>query len=177
MVLWAPHASAQMAGHEHAQEQAQAMPTEAGQATFAAIAEIVSMLQSDPSTDWSQVDIAALREHLVDMDRVFTGVQVDEQPVEGGVEITVTGSADDVASARRMVNAHAAMMRSMGEMGDSELAVDDRGDALVLTWTTSDPDQVAKLRGLGFFGFLAQGDHHRHHHLMIATGRNPHGME
>lgn len=40
-------------------------PAEPGQGTFAAIAEIVALLQSDPTTDWATVDIEALRQHLI----------------------------------------------------------------------------------------------------------------
>ena len=47
-----------------------ARPTEAGQGAFAAIQEIVAILEADPDTDWSKVDIDALRQHLVDMNAV-----------------------------------------------------------------------------------------------------------
>src|SRR6516225_4871594 len=38
-----------------------------GQDAFGAIQEIVQILQSDPTTDWSKVNISALRQHLIDM--------------------------------------------------------------------------------------------------------------
>ena len=40
-------------------------PIEAGESAFAAIQEIVALLNADPKTDWSKVDIDALRQHLV----------------------------------------------------------------------------------------------------------------
>ncbi len=40
---------------------ARQLPKEAGQSAFAAIHEIVVMLEGDPKTDWSKVDIDALR--------------------------------------------------------------------------------------------------------------------
>lgn len=43
-------------------------PQETGQSAFAALAEIVTILQADPETDWERVDIDGLRRHLVDMD-------------------------------------------------------------------------------------------------------------
>ena len=46
------------------------LPTQGGHAAFAAISEIVAMLQADASTDWSKVNIERLRLHLVDMDLV-----------------------------------------------------------------------------------------------------------
>ena len=47
-------------------------PQEAGQSAFAAMAEIAALLRADPDTDWANVDIAALRRHLVDMELVTT---------------------------------------------------------------------------------------------------------
>ena len=44
--------------------------TQAGQGAFAAIQEVVEILAADPKTDWSKVNIDALRQHLVDMDNV-----------------------------------------------------------------------------------------------------------
>ena len=41
-----------------------------GQDAFGAIQEIVGILEADPNTDWSKVNISALREHLVDMNEV-----------------------------------------------------------------------------------------------------------
>ncbi|MEZ4425636.1 MAG: hypothetical protein R3E98_19735 [Gemmatimonadota bacterium] len=152
----------------------QELPQEPGQAAFAAIAEIVSLLEADPATDWSRVDIDALREHLVDMDRVTLGAVVRQRPLPNGVEMSLSGSTDVMASARRMVQAHTAMVS--GAQGTSA-SVADRGDVLVVTWTTSRPDEVDRLRGLGFFGFLAEGNHHRMHHLMIARGADPHGHQ
>jgi lysine/ornithine N-monooxygenase len=37
---------------------------ESGQSAFAAIAEIVAKLESNPDTNWNVVDIKGLREHL-----------------------------------------------------------------------------------------------------------------
>src|SRR5438046_3161300 len=46
---------------------AMSAPREPGQSAFAAIQEIVALLEADPGTDWTKVDIEALRRHLVDM--------------------------------------------------------------------------------------------------------------
>ena len=45
-------------------------PTIPGQDAFGAIQEVVQILQSDPKTDWSKVNIDALRQHLIDMNEV-----------------------------------------------------------------------------------------------------------
>src|ERR1700746_480633 len=42
-------------------------PTMPGQDAFGAIQEIVQILDADPKTDWSKVDLEALRQHLIDM--------------------------------------------------------------------------------------------------------------
>jgi len=54
----------------HHGAQTAAAPTQPGQAAFGAMQEIVALLQADPTTDWSKVDIDALRQHLIDMDEV-----------------------------------------------------------------------------------------------------------
>lgn len=56
---------------------AASQPTEPGQGAFAAIAEIVALLSADTSTDWSRVDITALREHLVDMNQLTLNADVE----------------------------------------------------------------------------------------------------
>jgi hypothetical protein len=45
-------------------------PNMPGQDAFGAIQEIVAILEADSNTDWSKVDITALREHLIDMNEV-----------------------------------------------------------------------------------------------------------
>ena len=58
-------------------------PTMPGQDAFGAIQETVSLLEADPATDWSKVNIAALREHLIDMraPRTMTIFSPDRSPV------------------------------------------------------------------------------------------------
>jgi hypothetical protein len=146
-------------------------PTETGQGAFAALAEIVSLLERDPDTNWEKVDIGALRDHLVDMERLTVDAEVTETAIEGGLEILVGGPPAAVEAARRMVPAHAAMVA--GGRG-WKVQTEDRGPTLRVLWTTGDPVEVARVRGLGFFGLMASGNHHQPHHLMIASGRNPH---
>ena len=45
-------------------------PTMPGQDAFGAIQEIVRILEADPKTDWSKVNLEALRQHLIDMNEV-----------------------------------------------------------------------------------------------------------
>src|SRR3954453_15544673 len=77
-------------------------PREQGQSAFAAIQEIVALLEADPQTDWSKVDIEALRRHLIDMDNVTMGSQITVETVEGGARFVVTGQASTIPSIQRM---------------------------------------------------------------------------
>ena len=153
-----------------AQAAGASVPTEPGQGAFAAIQEIVAILEADPDTDWSKVDIDALRAHLVDMNAVTLAADVKSEPVAGGTRFLVTGSGAVRDSVRRMVKAHAAAMNEVD--GWRFEASDIDGGASLTVWPPA--KDAAKLRGLGFFGLMAQGMHHQQHHLMIARGENPH---
>ncbi len=145
------------------------MPTEAGQAAFGAIQEIVAILDADPNTDWSKVDIDALRQHLVDMNAVTLEAKVASAPVEGGERFDVTGDGAVSDSIRRMLLAHAATMN--GVDGWTFEAQKIEGGASLTVHAP--PKDAAKLRGLGVFGVLALGMHHQMHHLMLARGKSP----
>jgi len=163
------------AGHSamHAATRAAASsPTEAGQGAFAAIAEIVLLLQADPETDWSKVDIGALREHLVDMNELTLNAVAREEPIQGGLQIEVTGEGRTLRAIRNMVPAHAAELAKI-QGWQAEAAT--RDDGARLTVTSTDPRQEAQIRGLGFFGLMATGAHHQTHHWAMATGQPVHG--
>ena len=68
-----------------------ATATQPGQAAFAAIQEIVEILMADPKTDWSKVNIDALRQHLIDMNNVTLAASVKKEPIDGGMRFDVTG--------------------------------------------------------------------------------------
>lgn len=142
---------------------------EGGQSAFAAIQEIVSRLIADPETDWSNVDIEALRRHLIDMDNVTLRARVDVHEIEGGARFEATSDEAGVTdSIRAMVPAHAAIMN--GAEGWSLQAAEMPGGA-ALTVTGPDPERI---KALGFIGVMAVGMHHQAHHLALATGQNPH---
>ncbi|MEZ5667898.1 MAG: hypothetical protein R3F55_10790 [Alphaproteobacteria bacterium] len=150
---------------------APALPVESGQSAFAAVAEIVAMLQADPATDWSTVDIAALQAHLADMDRVMLYARPAGTAVDGGLSIAVTGDGAVADAIRRMVPAHAAELDAVAGWTATAEATDDGAVLRV----TADTDQGAQqIRALGFFGLMATGAHHRAHHWAIATGQSPH---
>ncbi|WP_253949212.1 hypothetical protein [Mangrovicoccus sp. HB161399] len=145
------------------------MPAESGQSGFAAIAEIVAMLRADPDTDWSKVDIGALRQHLRDMDQLMTELEAEEEPLPDGLRVTVEPGTPGAAAAWRMLPAHAPMLAA--ETGwTSEIA--EQGGSLV--WTVTSPGDAAQIRGLGVYGLMAAGSHHQLHHLAIARGAARH---
>lgn len=161
-------------GTDHAangQNHQGAVLTEPGQGAFAALSEVVRVLEADPTTDWNQVDLSALRMHLVDMDHVISDTVVTETELPDGLSALATGDAETIVALRRMVPAHA-----------EQLAMDDRWTVVVrdtetgaeLRVTSSDPAIAARIKGLGFFGLMASQDHHREHHLIMAIGKDAH---
>jgi hypothetical protein len=145
---------------------AEAIPVQPGQGAFAAIQEIVEILEADKTTDWSKVNIDALRRHLVDMDNVTLHAEVENRPVTGGMEFVVQGSGPVRDSIQRMLMAHAATMDGVGGW---HLAASATETGAILTVKAPASD-LEKLRALGLFGVLAEGMHHQMHHLAIARG-------
>lgn len=156
--------------HAHGETaRAGSMPTEAGQSAFAAIQEIVAILEADPNTDWSKTDIDALRQHLVDMNAVTLEAKVASAPVEGGERFDVTGDGAVSEFIRRMLIAHAATMNGVDGWTFAAQPIEG-GASLTVHAPAKD---AAKLKGLGFFGVLTLGMHHQMHHLMLARGHSP----
>ena len=145
--------------------------TEPGQGAFAALSEIVHVLEGDPDTDWGKVNLAGLRAHLVDMDRLVSDTIVEETPLLDGLSTMAMGDADTIAVLRRMVPAHAAQLAQ-----DDRWTVEavDVENGVELRVTSSNPAVVARIMGLGFFGLMASQDHHREHHMMMARGEDAH---
>ncbi|WP_170477468.1 hypothetical protein [Ruegeria arenilitoris] len=157
--------------HMHAQMHGGTGLKEPGQGAFAALSEVVRVLEVDPETDWSKIDLSGLREHLVDMDLLITGSVVDETVLPDGLRAFATGDADTLASLKRMVPAHA------GQLARDDrwtVSVQESDEGVELTVTSEDDAVVARIKGLGFFGLMASQDHHREHHLMMARGEDAH---
>jgi len=146
-------------------------PSLPGQDAFGAVQEIVRILEGDPATDWSKVNLEALRQHLIDMNEVTLKADAVAKPIDGGVEIAVTGSGRTLAAIQRMLPAWAMTMN--GYKGwTTKVAPLPNGE--LLTVTTADPKDVAHVRGLGFIGLMASGAHHQPHHLAMAKGEFGH---
>jgi hypothetical protein len=146
-------------------------PTLPGQDAFGAIQEVVRVLEADPKTDWSKVDLEALRQHLIDMNDVTLKADVATQPVDGGLEIAVTGSGRTLAAIRRMVPAHAGEINGLNGWSAKTAALDN---GVLFTVTASDPKEVRHIRALSFIGILVSGSHHQPHHLAMAKGEPVH---
>ena len=147
-----------------------AMPTQPGQDAYAAIAEIVRILQADSTTDWTKVNIEALREHLVDMNRVTLASSVRQTEIPGGLQMDVTGDAATAAAIRRMIHEHAAVLDQMPDYSAETREIPGGVRFTVVARHADDARQVAMIRGLGFSGLLTVGAHHAAHHLALARG-------
>jgi len=171
LILSAPLAAQDHAQHQHHGTDGHWLPSEGGQATLAALAEIVARLEADPDTDWSTVDLAALREHLVDMHQLALYAEAEETPVAGGLRIRVFGPPRALAAVKRMVPAHAGFLdRRPGWRADTET----HEDHVMLTVVAEDPAGERKIRALGLFGLMATEDHHQAHHWALARGKPMH---
>ena len=143
-----------------------------GQDAFGALQEVVARLDADPATDWKTVNLAALRDHLVDMNELVLHAEVAQTAVDGGFEATVTGTGRALGAIQRMLPMHVGMLGMENPHLHATWREIDGGG--VLTVVTDDPAGVDRVRGLGFYGVMALGDHHRRHHLAIAQGRMHH---
>jgi hypothetical protein len=147
--------------------------TQPGQDAFAAMAEVVRVLELDPATDWSKVDLERLRQHLIDMNEVVLRAAVVATPVPGGLTMDVTGSGRTAPSIRAMVVPHAMELDRMPAWSAKTEQLGDGVRLIVIARDPSDSATVAKIRGLGFAGLLVQGGHHGPHHLAMAKGELP----
>jgi hypothetical protein len=156
-----------------------AWPTMPGQDAFGAITEVVRILEADPATDWSTVDIERMRQHLIDMNEVVLRAAVKQAPVPGGLAMEITGPGRTEQAIGAMIVPHAA---ELDRMPDWSARTDTIPGGVRLTVVAKKPESatvVARIRGLGFAGLITEGAHHQAHHLAMARGetlgnRHPH---
>ena len=153
---------------------ARAQQLPAGQAAFGTISEVVRILKADPKTDWSKVNIEALRQHLIDMDDVTMRSTAVPRNIPGGIEIDVTGTGRTTDAIRRMTLNHAAMLDMENDYHASAKEIPGGARLTVAAKNNSDASVVTRIRGLGFAGIMTEGDHHASHHLAIARGEAVH---
>ncbi len=144
-----------------------------GNDAFGAIQELTAILLVDPETDWRRVNLEALRVHLADMENMTLRVDVVEQSeTPAGVRVVIEPQDErTLASLRRVFAAHPAQLAA--ETGWTMSVLEENG-CFILTIETENPNEIEMIRGLGYIGAMAIGEHHKIHHRMIATGANPH---
>ncbi len=145
-------------------------PTMPGQDAFGAIAEVVRILDADPATDWSKVDLERLRQHLIDMNEVVLRAAVKQTHVPGGLAMEITGTGRTEHAIRAMVVPHAVELDRTPSLAAT---TDPVAGGIRLTVVAKKPDDakaVARIRGLGFAGLITEGAHHQIHHLAMAKG-------
>jgi hypothetical protein len=151
------------------------VPAFPGQAAFTTIGQVVAILKADSTTDWSKVNLDALREHLIDMDDVMMHASVAKKNVPGGFEARATGTGRTVQAIRRMLTNHAAMLAMDGSYNAVSVEIPNGVQLTVTAKNPKDSAAIARIRGLGFAGMLTEGDHHARHHVAIARGElSPH---
>jgi hypothetical protein len=179
------HGSAQSHGHDtmpghggdmHAQHMramhgmAAGVPTMSGQDAFGTIAEIVRLLDADPATDWTKVDLERLRQHLIDMNEVVLRSAVKQTPVSGGLAMEITGTGRTEQAIRAMVVPHAVELDRLPSFTARTESIPGGVRLTVLAKNAEDAKVVARIRGLGFAGLITEGAHHQAHHLAMAKG-------
>ena len=145
----------------------EAGPKEAGQSAFATIAEIVAILQKDPATDWSNVNISALREHLVDMDALTLKAKAAQETSQNTITFTVTGSGRVRQAIQTMVSAHSGVLAATFGWSVKSHVTEE---GAVMAISSDNPSALKTIKALGFFGVMAMGAHHQAHHLAMAKG-------
>jgi hypothetical protein len=162
-----------VAGMVWAEGPATTPPRMPGQDAFGAMAEVVRILEADPGTDWSKVDMERLRQHLIDMDEVVLRSSIKASQVPGGLSMDITGTGRTAQSIRAMLIPQSAQLDAMPAWSAKAEVIPDGARLIVVARDSADAKTVARIRGLGFAGLLVQGGHHGPHHLAMAKGELP----
>ena len=180
MAIVMPMASADMhhANMNHAEMMGrsttptQVVLTESGTDPFATLQEVIAALESNTNTSWEKVNIEALRLHLVEMQDMTINVDVKQRHIDNGFQAVVLPTTSRaVKSLTRVLSGHPAQMKA--ETG-WDMQVQINNSVFTLTVTTDNAKDVAKIRGLGYIGVMAYGNHHQPHYWAMASGDNPH---
>ena len=145
-------------------------PTMPGQDAFGAIAEVVRILDADPATDWSKVDLERLRQHLIDMNEVVLRAAVKQTLVPDGLAMEITGTGRTEQAIGAMVVPHAVELDRMPAFAARTETIPGGVRLIVVARKPEAAAVVARIRGLGFAGLITEGAHHQAHHLAMARG-------
>ncbi|PWU20545.1 MAG: hypothetical protein C5B48_12460 [Candidatus Rokuibacteriota bacterium] len=167
----APHGADMHTQHmEMMRKMATTTPMMSGQDAFGALTEVVRILEADPATDWTKVDIERLRQHLIDMNEVVLRSEVKQTPVPGGLAMEIKGTGRTEQAIRAMVVPHATELDRMPDWSATTEAIAGGVRLTVIAKRADDAKLVARIRGLGFAGLITEGAHHQPHHLAMARG-------
>lgn len=147
--------------------------TEAGNDAFGTIQEVIKKLDNNLNTDWNKIDLEALRKHLQDMNDMTLNIEVISQtPIANGLESIVQPTTKRASFAlERVFAAHPVQLKI--DTG-WDMKVIKNNNQYTLVTTSENPEDIPKIRGLGYIGLMAYGNHHQPHHWAITTGDNPH---
>ncbi len=157
----------------HMSKDGKTLLLEAGNDVFGTIQEVIKKLESDPNTDWSKVNIEALRVHLADMQDMTLNIKVlSQKNIPNGIEVTIKATTPRANKAlKKAFMAHPSQLKQ--ETG-WDMVVKNQNQNFTIKATTTKSNEIDKIRALGYIGLMAYGSHHQPHHWMIATGNNPH---
>lgn len=146
---------------------------EAGNDVFGTLQEAITALSNDSTTDWRQVDVEKLRQHLLDMGDMTINVEiVSRQDNPAGLEVVIAPTTARAKQAlQRVLSAHPKQLEQ--ETG-WDMQVTRQNDQYRLAVTTKNTQEIDKIRGLGYIGLMASGTHHQTHHWAMVKGANPH---
>jgi len=142
-----------------------------GDSVFTQIQNQVRTLQQDPDTDWTQVDLTALQQHLVDMEHLSLFAEVSTQYLANGLRYTVTGQGRTLAAIQRMVPMHAQQIAT--ELG-MQVEAEATAEGAWISVITADDKERAMYQAIGFLGLMTLGEHHDAHHQSMAGGSSGH---
>lgn len=156
-------------GMSHSSMRTDALPLEGGQSTFAAIIEIVALLEADPETNWADVDIDALQSHLRDMDNLILSTTARTEVIDArAVQFSVEGAGESLQAIHRMAPAHT---RFIKQSRGWDIRTDLTKNGATVQIAINEGLSKERLIALGFYGFMSLDSHHQAHHLLIATGK------
>ena len=100
------------------------------------------------------------------MDNVTLRADVYSEPMEYGMQFTVSGQGAVKSAIQRMVMAHAATMKGVENWAFT--ATETESGAILKVSVPA--EDIKKVQAIGFIGVMARGMHHQAHHLVIAQG-------
>jgi len=134
---------------QHMHAQMHAADTQSSGNVFNSIQQTVEQLRADPNTDWSQVDIPALQQHLVDMEMLSLFASVESQDITGEARFIVSGQGRVLEAIQRMVPMHAEQMNKESQWQFNTEVMANGVEFTVVSAIASDTVQIRALESWG----------------------------